>query len=267
MVYGRYIQQLVLWSWPGHTDRLKLCFVFLSPDPPTAPRWLEVVSISRNSAELKWAVPERNGGSAITNYIVEKRDVRRKGWQTVDTTVKELKCDVKPLNEGSLYVFRVAAENAVGVGPFCEMEDSVLAKDTFSKLERMRSRTNRFNLKAMKILTADLSMTMMFPHFQVLLAHPTLSLSVLWPKDMWTCSGRHRKTMVEDPSSGYILPFYHILSCTLYVTLHNLSPVQLKKFCKTDFLTFPMQDRHLVDHHVNGTCSKSSRFISSTLHV
>lgn len=66
--------------------------------------------------------------------------MRRKGWQTVDTTVKELKCDVKPLNEGSLYVFRVAAENAVGVGPFCEMEDSVLAKDTFSKLERMRSR-------------------------------------------------------------------------------------------------------------------------------
>lgn len=118
---------------------------------------MEVVNISRNSAELKWAVPERNGGSAITNYIVEKRDVRRKGWQTVDTTVKELKCDVKPLNEGSLYVFRVAAENAVGVGPFCEMEDSVLAKDTFSKLERMRSRTNHFNLKAMKILTADLS--------------------------------------------------------------------------------------------------------------
>lgn len=67
--------------------------------------------------------------------MVEKRDAKRKGWQTVDTTVKELKYTVTPLNEGSLYVFRVAAENAVGLGPFCELEDSVLAKDTFSKLE------------------------------------------------------------------------------------------------------------------------------------
>lgn len=80
-------------------------------------------------------MPERDGGSAITNYVVEKRDVRRKGWQAVDTTIKELKYTVTPLNEGSLYVFRVAAENAVGVGPFCELEDSVLAKDTFSKFK------------------------------------------------------------------------------------------------------------------------------------
>lgn len=81
-------------------------------------------------------MPERDGGSPITNYVVEKRDVRRKGWQAVDTTVKELKYTVAPLNEGSLYVFRVAAENAVGLGPFCELEDSVLAKDTFSEFSR-----------------------------------------------------------------------------------------------------------------------------------
>lgn len=101
-------------------------------DPPSPPRWLLVVSSSRNSAELKWTAPERDGGSPVINYIVEKRDVRRKGWQAVDTTVKELKYTVTPLNEGSLYVFRVAAENAVGPSDFCELEDSVLAKDTFS---------------------------------------------------------------------------------------------------------------------------------------
>lgn len=78
-------------------------------------------------------MPEKDGGSPITNYIVEKRDVRRKGWQTVDTTVKDTKYTVTPLTEGSLYVFRVAAENAVGQSDYCEIEDSVLAKDTFSK--------------------------------------------------------------------------------------------------------------------------------------
>lgn len=80
---------------------------------------------------MKWTAPERDGGSPITNYIVEKRDVKRKGWQVVDTTVKELNYIVTPLNEGSLYMFRVAAENAVGPSEYCELADSVLAKDTF----------------------------------------------------------------------------------------------------------------------------------------
>ncbi|XP_064868260.1 titin-like [Oncorhynchus nerka] len=101
-------------------------------NPPTPPRWMNVITVTRNSAELKWTVPEKDGGSPITNYIVEKRDVRRKGWQTVDTTVKELKYTVTPLNEGSLYVFRVAAENAVGPSEFCELEDSIMAKDTYT---------------------------------------------------------------------------------------------------------------------------------------
>lgn len=51
----------------------------------------------------------------------------------MDTTVKDTKYTVTPLTEGSLYVFRVAAENAVGQSDYCEIEDSVLAKDTFSK--------------------------------------------------------------------------------------------------------------------------------------
>lgn len=107
------------------------------PDPPSPPRWLEVINITKNTADLKWTVPEKDGGSPITNYIVEKRDVRRKGWQTVDTTVKDTKCTVTPLTEGSLYVFRVAAENAIGQSDYTEIEDSVLAKDTFSMLSHL----------------------------------------------------------------------------------------------------------------------------------
>jgi len=106
---------------------------FSSPDVPSAPQWLEVANITKTNADLKWQAPSSDGGSPITSYVVEKRDVRRKAWQSVDTTVKELKYTVTPLNEGSLYVFRVAAENAVGTGEFCELEDAVLAKDTFSK--------------------------------------------------------------------------------------------------------------------------------------
>lgn len=93
-----------------------------------------MVNITKINCDLKWTEPDSDGGSPITNYVVEKRDVRRRNWQSVDTTVKDTKYTVTPLNEGSLYVFRVAAENAAGIGEFCELEDSVLAKDTFSKL-------------------------------------------------------------------------------------------------------------------------------------
>jgi len=96
-----------------------------------------VVNITKINCDLKWTEPDSDGGSPITNYVVEKRDVRRRAWQAVDTTVKDTKYTVTPLNEGSLYVFRVAAENAVGVSEFSELEDSVLAKDTFSKLKYM----------------------------------------------------------------------------------------------------------------------------------
>ncbi len=96
-----------------------------------------MVNITKINCDLKWTEPDSDGGSPITNYVVEKRDVRRRAWQAVDTTVKETKYTVTPLNEGSLYVFRVAAENAAGISEFCELEDSVLAKDTFSKLNNI----------------------------------------------------------------------------------------------------------------------------------
>lgn len=121
--------------------------VMFFTDPPSPPRWLEVINITKNTADLKWTVPERDGGSPITNYIVEKRDVRRKGWQTVDTTAKDTKYTVTPLTEGSLYVFRVAAENAVGQSDYCEIEDSVLARDTFSKLSMFTFRFSAAKLE------------------------------------------------------------------------------------------------------------------------
>ncbi|KAJ8416941.1 hypothetical protein AAFF_G00328190 [Aldrovandia affinis] len=117
-------------SEPSEPSDPVLCKERLSP--PSPPRWLTVINISKNNADLKWTAPEKDGGSPITNYIVEKRDAKRKGWQAVDTTVKETKYTVTPLNEGSLYLFRIAAENAVGQSEYCELEDSVLAKDTFT---------------------------------------------------------------------------------------------------------------------------------------
>ena len=42
-------------------------------DPPGKPSQPEVVDYDKDRAEIKWAHPVNDGGSPITNYIVEKK--------------------------------------------------------------------------------------------------------------------------------------------------------------------------------------------------
>ena len=44
------------------------------PDPPSKPGKPEVKDYDRTWALLKWAIPESDGGSPITSYIIEKKD-------------------------------------------------------------------------------------------------------------------------------------------------------------------------------------------------
>jgi hypothetical protein len=43
---------------------------------------------------------------------------------------------IPKLTKNIQYVFRVAAENDVGIGEFAELPEPVTAKDTFSKLSQ-----------------------------------------------------------------------------------------------------------------------------------
>lgn len=46
-------------------------------DCPTSPKDLAVDNISEDSVSLSWNVPDDDGGSPITGYLVEKRDANR----------------------------------------------------------------------------------------------------------------------------------------------------------------------------------------------
>lgn len=89
-------------------------------DKPGAPGQPDVTDITATIAAIAWTAPENDGGTPITNYVIEYKKTTDVGWQKAnpDTTVAELTFSVEGLTEETDYVFRVAAENKAGIGPF-----------------------------------------------------------------------------------------------------------------------------------------------------
>lgn len=91
------------------------------PSAPSGP--LSIESATETSVTLTWNPPESDGGSAVTVYVIEKREVTSSTWTTVDALpagATPLTYTVTDLTVGQAYVFRVAAENQAGLGPYLE---------------------------------------------------------------------------------------------------------------------------------------------------
>lgn len=99
------------------------------PDPPHR---LSVTGCTKDTVGLKWEPPDLDGGSPVTGYVVEMRPTNKKAWTKVDDT-QSLKLTAHMLSEGVEYVFRVAAQNAVGVGEFAELQKPIVPKSEFGK--------------------------------------------------------------------------------------------------------------------------------------
>ncbi len=84
-------------------------------DVPGAPRDPQVDSIADDSVVLSWRAPEDNGGSYITNYVIEKLDPSTGKWIKAATS-RTPRCTVENLLPNKPYQFRIIAENNHGVG-------------------------------------------------------------------------------------------------------------------------------------------------------
>uniref|UniRef100_A0A3B3YT77 Titin n=1 Tax=Poecilia mexicana TaxID=48701 RepID=A0A3B3YT77_9TELE len=94
-------------------------------DTPGAPLNLKVKDIKRESVTLTWEPPVIDGGSRIKNYLVEKRESTRKVYSNVDNKCTKTSYRITGLTEGTIYYFRVLAENEFGVGQPVETKESV----------------------------------------------------------------------------------------------------------------------------------------------
>lgn len=101
------------------------------PSPPTGP--VEISGVSSESCSLSWSEPADDGGTDITNYIVEKRESGSASWQVVNSSVKRTTIKVTHLTKYMEYTFRVCAENKFGVSKSIESA-AVVIEHPFGKL-------------------------------------------------------------------------------------------------------------------------------------
>uniref|UniRef100_A0A3P8T1H8 Titin n=1 Tax=Amphiprion percula TaxID=161767 RepID=A0A3P8T1H8_AMPPE len=121
------------------------------PSPPTGP--IEISSITSESCVINWQPPEDDGGTDITNYIVEKRESGSTAWQLINSSVKRTSLHVSHLTKYMQYTFRVSAENRFGVSnePCAETEpverigkqtpETAFRQDNSLMISRQRSKT------------------------------------------------------------------------------------------------------------------------------
>lgn len=99
--------------------------------------------MTKNGAKLTWDKPEDDGGTAITAYVVEKMDMSTGRWVPVGRTQKP-EMEVKGLQEGHEYKFRVKAVNDEGESEPLETDGTVVAKNPFGN-------TNENHLTAIRV--------------------------------------------------------------------------------------------------------------------
>lgn len=102
-------------------------------DVPGPVKNLQVVDTADGEVSLTWEEPENDGGSKVTGYAVERRDVKRKTWTLVTEQAESPEYTVTGLQRDSMYLFRVCAKNRVGHGPNVETDKPVQAKNKFGE--------------------------------------------------------------------------------------------------------------------------------------
>uniref|UniRef100_A0A668AQP5 Titin n=1 Tax=Myripristis murdjan TaxID=586833 RepID=A0A668AQP5_9TELE len=84
--------------------------------PPGPPTRVSVKHVTATSATVMWDMPENEGGAPVKNYLVDMKDISKKGWSRLTDTCHRLSHKVSDLEEGGVYFFRVTGENEYGIG-------------------------------------------------------------------------------------------------------------------------------------------------------
>ena len=117
----------------------------LKTDKPGPPAAFDISEITNETCFLAWNPPRDDGGSRVTNYIVERRAADSEIWHRLSSTIKQTTYKAVGLVRFKEYIFRVFAENQFGVGPPAE-HPSIIARYPFGRSPDQKTEVQNMNL-------------------------------------------------------------------------------------------------------------------------
>ena len=139
----------------GKSEPLETSGVYEARNPfevPSKPGRPAVVDFDSDWAKQEWDVPEFDGGSKITHYIIEKKEKVSAKWEfACKTETSEAWGVVRHLFEGCWYEFRVRAVNKAG-----QSEPSDPSLPHKARPKNMSPRIDRSSMYEIKILAGEL---------------------------------------------------------------------------------------------------------------
>ncbi|XP_056885621.1 immunoglobulin-like and fibronectin type III domain-containing protein 1 [Takifugu flavidus] len=96
------------------------------PSPPEAP--VETVETASSIIVIKWKPPKDDGGSAVTNYIIEHQQVGQSLWKKLGSmSAENTSFRDRNVTHGKKYNYRIYAENPEGLSDALETNGSIMA--------------------------------------------------------------------------------------------------------------------------------------------
>ena len=78
---------------------------------------------------LRWKASESDGGSKITEYVVERREVGKKSWKKVgSSSPKNTYLEIRGLKKNCSFNFRISAKNNIGLSQPLVLDETVKGK-------------------------------------------------------------------------------------------------------------------------------------------
>lgn len=99
-------------------------FCYCTTDKPTQPLGpVEIIESSSTCIDFKWRPPKDDGGSPITDYILERQQIGRNSWKKLGKIGPEPKYRDTDVDHGRKYCYHIRAETDQGTSEMMETDD------------------------------------------------------------------------------------------------------------------------------------------------
>lgn len=92
------------------------------------------MDVTKSTVSLSWARPRDDGGSRVTGYYVERREVSTEKWVRHNKThITTTMYNITGLIPDAEYMFRIVAQNDIGKSEPGPVSEPVVCKDPFGE--------------------------------------------------------------------------------------------------------------------------------------